>query len=109
MKKELCEFCGKGRNDFENDQKFYSQTCRNKNEALCKECNKSFGSSLILRIHIESVHKGIRYNCLVCNQWFSSLASMKRHGKNHIQSTKWTCIDTAKPLQTNAFSVKIKE
>ena len=94
MKKiNLCEYCGKGRDFFE-DEKFKNHTCRNKNEVFCKDCEKCFASNLILRIHIEAVHKGMLYTCKECQKKFKSLASMKRHLKTHKQSIKNHACDT---------------
>ena len=65
MKKiNLCEYCGKGREYFEKDDNFKNHSCRNKIEVFCDQCENCFGSNLILRIHIESVHLGIEYKCV---------------------------------------------
>ena len=55
---------------------------------FCKECENCFDSNIILRRHIESVHKGIVYNCTTCNKLFKSLAAMTRHSKTHKESAK---------------------
>ena len=77
----LCAYCGKGKDYFDTDQKaadwkFKNHTCRNKTEVFCKECEKCFGSNLILRRHQESVHKSVIYKCLICNKIFKSLSAM---------------------------------
>ena len=120
MKKiNLCEYCGKGRGFFDDDEsKFKNHTCRNKHEVFCKDCETCFASNLILRRHIESVHKGMLYTCKECKKDFKSLASMKRHLKTHLESTNWindptteVCADKQHEeiLQINAFSVRIKK
>ena len=54
----LCEYCGKGREFFgDDDVKFKNHSRRNKTEVFCKECEKCFASNLILRRHLESDHK----------------------------------------------------
>merc|ERR1712082_201350 len=85
---DLCEYCGKGREYFENDTKFFNHTCRNKNEIFCSTCEKCFASSLILRRHIESIHKGMLYKCMECEAIFTTMAAMKRHQKRHQNITE---------------------
>ena len=73
----LCTHCGK--ENFNNDNQFKNHACRNKTEVICKECDKSFASPLILRRHIESVHKGMQYTCTLCSKVYTTMAAMKRH------------------------------
>ena len=111
MKKiNLCEYCGKGRGFFDDDEsKFKNHTCRNKHEVFCKDCETCFASNLILRRHIESVHKGMLYTCKECKKDFKSLASMKRHLKTHLESTKKHACDTCnKDFTRNEYLVKHK-
>ena len=127
MKKiNLCEYCGLSRNPGD-ESKLKNHACRNKNEVFCTECENCFASNLILRRHIESVHRGMLYTCKECQNTFKSLASMKRHIKKHQQSSKKLACDTCwywinDPttqvcadkqhggiLQINAFSVRMKK
>ena len=52
---------------------------------FCNTCEKSFASPLILRRHIESIHKGIIYRCsTLCEKVFTYLSAMKRHQTAHL-------------------------
>ena len=83
MKKiNLCEYCGKGGKN---------HTCRNKHEVICEMCENVFASPLILRRHIESVHRAIKYKCNLCGNIFNSMSSMKRHEKRHLEKKEHTC------------------
>ena len=94
----LCEYCGKGKEYFDDATKFKNHSCRNKTEVFCKECDMCFASNLILRRHLESVHQGIVYNCKTCNKLFKSLAAMTRHSKTHKESLKKHECDTCKKV-----------
>ena len=88
---DLCEFCGKLRDYFENEDQFKNHTCRNKHDIFCKMCEKSFASPLILRRHIESVHKGMAYKCTLCGKSLTSMAAMKRHERTHLERKDHKC------------------
>ena len=87
---DLCDFCGKGR-PYVDDTQFKNHACRNKTENFCKECQKCFASPLILRRHIESVHKGMTYTCTLCSKVYTTLAAMKRHQRTHSQKKDHKC------------------
>ena len=55
-------------------------------------CEKCFASPLILRKHIESVHRDIKYKCNLCGSIFNSMSAMKRHKKNHLETKEHECI-----------------
>ena len=80
---DLCNYCGKEREDVQNEMRFKDHTCRNKNEVFCSTCEKCFGSGLILRRHIKSVHNGMEYKCNECEAIFTTMDAMKRHEKGH--------------------------
>ena len=89
----LCEYCGKGKDFFDTviPWKFKNHTCRNKTEVFCKECEKCFGSNLILRRHQESVHKSVMYKCLICKKIFKSLPAMSRHKRDNSMNKNHLC------------------
>ena len=103
----LCNYCGKGRDDFEDEQKFKHHTCRNKTEVSCEDCGKCFASSLILRRHKESVHMGLNHYCSNCGKCFKSLATKIRHEKEHGEK-QYACDLCAKKF-SRCFSKKFEE
>ena len=103
----LCNYCGKGRDDFEDEQKFKHHTCRNKTEVSCEDCGKCFASSLILRRHKESVHMGLNHYCSNCGKCFKSLATKIRHEKEHGEK-QYSCDLCAKEFSRNDYLTKHK-
>ena len=48
----------------------------------CKDCGKTYGSSLTLRTHIRINHEGVKpkkATCTLCKKEFSSGRALKRH------------------------------
>ena len=48
----------------------------------CDKCSKEFKTKSGLRLHVESVHKGIRFPCHICKKEFCSKYEVVRHQKN---------------------------
>ena len=106
MKKiSLCNYCGKGRDDFASDLKFKYHTCRNKTEVTCEDCGKCFASNLILKRHKESVHLGLLFYCGNCDKCFKSLATKIRHEKEHGEK-EYACDLCAKKFAQNDYLTK---
>ena len=55
-------------------------------------CEKCFASPPILRKHIESVHRAIKYKCNLCGSIFDSMSAMKRHKKNRLETKEHKCV-----------------
>ena len=96
MKFTLCQNCGKERNLFKSDKSFYNHACRPKHETFCDQCNSSFSSSITLKRHVESIHKGIEYTCEKCEKSFTNYSNLLRHVKNHEQIKDYTCEECKK-------------
>ena len=45
----------------------------------CPECMKKFSQSGALKIHIDSIHNGIRYNCNFCEKSSTTKQNLKKH------------------------------
>ena len=45
----------------------------------CPECMKKFSQTGALKIHIDSIHNGIRYNCNFCEKSSSTKQNLKMH------------------------------
>lgn len=52
-----------------------------KKNAVCPECEKQFSNSTFLTIHINNIHKGIKFKCEKCNMEFTQESNKKRHVK----------------------------
>ena len=53
---------------------------------LCKQCNKSFATSVTLKRHIKTVHDKVKdYKCDSCEKRFGSKTDLKRH-KNAVHN-----------------------
>ena len=53
------------------------------NEHLeCDKCSKEFKTKSGLKLHVESVHKGLRFPCEICKKEFCSKYEVVRHQRN---------------------------
>ena len=63
----------------------------------CEKCKKSFKSKQTLKVHNDSVHKGIKYSCETCGKSFTQKSALSVHMKNlHVNSLKTKQIDESK-------------
>ena len=91
MTKQLCEYCGKGRDFFEDEQKFYSHACRNVANAL-----KRHEVSCYLKTYTTNVNKTninqtpsakneMLFKCRHCLGQFGTKFALKRHIRTHLK------------------------
>ncbi|XP_065074969.1 zinc finger protein 717-like [Ochlerotatus camptorhynchus] len=80
----MCELCGKLM------QKMYMEEHENMHmgqkpyECTEENCNKTFGSNVVMSIHIINVHrKGQRYECETCHKSIKGLAFYNQHLQTH--------------------------
>ena len=45
----------------------------------CDQCEKQFDSMYKLKIHIDRVHEGVRYNCNQCEKSYGAKRELKLH------------------------------
>ena len=84
------------------------------NKIKCRICDKKFGRSDCLKIHVKTVHDGIKdHQCKFCNKKFGRLGHMNRHvkeihdGKSRSQSLKCKKqVETAQKGSKNAKDSK---
>jgi KRAB domain-containing zinc finger protein len=66
-------------NTFVPDQKLFTQRENGEQLFPCEACNYVATTNKNLRVHIESVHDGIRYRCDQCDQTMTREEGLKRH------------------------------
>ena len=66
---------------FENDQEINDKTSTTSSSISCEDCGKYFNRKQSLTIHIDSVHKGIKYSCDSCEKSYTQKAVLNRHMK----------------------------
>ena len=49
----------------------------------CPECGKIIKTKQNLSIHINTIHKGLKYKCEHCEKEFTNLVTVKIHFKNN--------------------------
>ncbi|XP_055623982.1 oocyte zinc finger protein XlCOF28-like [Toxorhynchites rutilus septentrionalis] len=97
--RESCSECDKA---FSNPQSYHAHIKAHavmKQHLICHICDKRFHLKRELRIHLESVHGGKRFECHICGKvvnWQKTLAS---HMREHSRDLKYTCTvcDTSFP------------
>ena len=59
----------------------------------CERCDKSFSSVQHLKLHIVTVHKGLKkYKCIKCDKSFGQSGNLKRHNETvHMGLKKFKC------------------
>ena len=63
----------------------------------CSECDKQYAGPEGLKYHVQSVHKGIRYNCNQCDdKMFTSKCQLKRHIEAIHENIRYACDQCAK-------------
>ncbi len=73
------------------------ETSENDTKNTCKHCDKSFSTPYNLKVHIESIHEGVKpYQCKTCDRGFDrkNIGSYKRHVQNcsgKLDDTDWKC------------------
>lgn len=55
-----------------------------KGSVVCEQCGLQFSKAANLKVHVEKVHKGLRWKCPICSKLQVSKHSHERHyEKNH--------------------------
>ena len=58
----------------------YQHTPALRTKLECHICNKTFTQKYSLKVHISSVHNGVRpFECRTCHKWFCRQYVLKRH------------------------------
>ena len=88
--KDLCEVCGKHRNQFTSAKSFWDHKCI-KNRVKCAECSKEFADKVTLKVHMQSIHLNITQNCSICHKSFKSKQNLYQHMKTHNDDKPFKC------------------
>ena len=77
---DKCEFVGKSKSSI-----IYHVQMSHSNlkKFVCQTCDMSYPNRVSLLCHINSVHKGVRHTCDICNTSFSQKSSMLKHKRDH--------------------------
>ena len=71
-----CQDCGIKLPHFE----FKRHILEHRNQFMCKRCSKTFATHMLLKVHQQRVHSGIKpYACDTCGKRFTESAKMRRH------------------------------
>ena len=57
----------------------------------CDQCNKQFGTKQRLKIHIQSIHEGVKYACDQCDKQFTQQSSLATHVQSTHEGVKFAC------------------
>ena len=60
-------------------------------KAKCLHCDKAYTKNSHLNIHIQSVHKGVKFACDQCSKQFSEKFSLRRHILSEHEGIKYLC------------------
>ena len=63
----------------------------NHRKAQCQHCDKAYTKNSHLNIHIQSVHKGVKFVCDQCSKQFSEKCSLRRHILTQHEGVKYEC------------------
>ena len=66
----------------------------------CDQCEKSYDSPTKLKMHIDSVHLGIRHKCTLCDEDFSQKGHLNRHIKGAHENA-FVCKDCNEEFASN--------
>ena len=78
----LCNFCGKGQEDFSTRAKFLEHYKTHQGvEHSCDECDAAFATKSRLYSHLKHSHGN--YTCQICKKVFSQYGGYLRHKKSH--------------------------
>ena len=58
---------------------------------LEKFCMKGFREAWSLKMHIESIHDGVKYPCDQCNMKFSGRSYLKKHQRSVHEGIRYAC------------------
>ena len=61
------------------DKKIHIQSVHEGMKYKCKLCDKEFACSSGRLKHVKSVHEGVRYKCSLCNYQATTKRSLKQH------------------------------
>ena len=71
----------KASNDIESQVSYFESEKHAK--LSCLECNMTYGTKSGLGIHMQSIHKGIRYDCSMCDYKANQKSNLVTHKKRH--------------------------
>ena len=57
----------------------------------CTVCNVNFSGKTNLKMHEESIHKGIKHSCNDCGKQFTQKASLGRHINSVHKGIRYEC------------------
>ena len=59
--------------------------------SIAMHCDKAYTKNSHLNIHIQSVHKGVKFACDQCSKQFSEKCSLRRHILSEHEGIKYLC------------------
>ena len=58
----------------------------------CDKCDRKYVSSHALKVHVQSVHENIKFNCLICKMTFNTELKLKGHNAQiHSTDKRYEC------------------
>ena len=81
-----CRIC---RKLFESGEEKENHICSQPEPFQCDECEKNYTTKGALKFHIETTHRGLRFNCHLCPDVLSNKQALERHIRNvHVVSVR---------------------
>ena len=87
-----CDYKGISNGRLRNHLKYVHVNKSDLKEMKCEFCPKLFTKTSQLRLHIDTVHRGIKsHKCPNCERSFAKVSNLKDHIMTHTGQSKWKC------------------
>ena len=60
-------------------------------ELSCNKCDAVFRYRYNLKVHVKSIHEGVRYDCNQCDSRFTRQSSLRMHKQSLHREVKYDC------------------